>query len=125
MNIKEQNKRILVVDDEQGLRDLLQMTLEMESYEVKTACNGLEALALLEKEKFQLVITDVMMPKMDGIKLLEEIKKKDSQIKVIVVTGYGQVETTDNALKKGAYECLLKPYSISKVIEVVGKAFEK
>lgn len=125
MILEKQNKRVLVVDDEQGLRDLLHMTLEAEGYQVMTACDGLEALTLMEKEKFQLVITDIMMPNMDGIKLLEEIKKKDGQIEVIVVTGYGHIETVEHALKKGAYECILKPYSIDKIIKAVEKALEK
>ncbi len=124
MILEKNCKRILVVDDEQGLRDLLHMTLEMEGYQVVTACDGQEALALMEKEKFQLVITDIMMPQMDGIKLLEKIKIKSSSTEVIVVTGYGHVETSDNALKKGAYECILKPYSIDRVLEVVAKALK-
>ena len=122
----ENNKvRILVVDDEPGMRDLLKLELETAGFQVTMASDGQEALDWVEKEKFQLVITDIMMPKMDGLELLEGIKKRDVYLEVIVTTGYGQVENAVNAMKKGAYDFIQKPYSTDQILAVVEKALEK
>ena len=122
----ENNKvRILVVDDEPGMRDLLKLELETLGYGVMTAGDGQEALGWIQKEKFQLVITDIMMPKLDGLGLLEEIKKRDIYLEVIVTTGYGQVENAVQAMKRGAYDFIQKPYSPDQILTVVEKALEK
>ena len=117
--------RILVVDDELGMRDLLKLILEMEGYQVVTAVDGQEAFEWVEKEKFQLVITDMMMPRMDGLTLLEAIKKRDLYLEVIVTTGFGQVDNAVNAMKKGAYDFIQKPYSTDQIVAVIEKALEK
>src|SRR3989338_3232711 len=106
----ENNKvHVLAVDDESGMRDLLKLELETLGYRVTTAGDGQEALEWVTKEKFQLVITDIMMPRMDGLALLGEIKKRDIYLEVIVTTGYGQVENAVEAMKKGAYDFIQKP----------------
>ena len=125
MSSENSKVRILVVDDELGMRDLLKLELETAGFHVITAGDGQEALDWVEKEKFQLVITDIMMPKMDGLALLEGIKKRDVYLEVIVTTGYGQVENAVAAMKKGAYDFIQKPYSTDQILAVVEKALEK
>src|SRR5258708_4787069 len=108
MSEEIKKNRILVVDDEPGMRDLLKLELEMSGYFVMTAGDGRQALDYVEKEKFQLVITDIMMPKMDGLELLAEIKKRDLYLEVVVTTGYGQIENAVQAMKRGAYDFIQK-----------------
>ncbi len=116
---------ILVVDDEKGIRDLLNLELTTAGYKVTAAEDGQDALDWIEKEKFHLVVTDIMMPKLDGLQLLEAIKNRDAYLEVIVTTGYGQVENAVSAMKKGAYDFIQKPYSTEQILIVVEKALEK
>lgn len=125
MSEKENGKSILVVDDEPGIRDLLEFELKSAGYQVVTAVNGNEALERFKKDKFQLVLSDVMMPGMNGIDLLREIKKLDSYVEVIIGTGYGQVENAVRAMKLGAYDYIQKPYELDEILTVVDKAMEK
>ena len=123
--MNKKDARILVVDDERGIRDLLFFELSSEGYQVVTAQDGAEALAKAQKEKFQLIITDVMMPKMDGIALLSAVKKLDPSIEVIVSTGFGHSDTISAAIKEGAYSILLKPVDMNDFLELVDKLVEK
>src|SRR5215472_1172169 len=96
-------KRILVVDDEKSQRDILSMILSSEGYEVFTASSGSQALKQVQKERYDLVLTDLMMPEMDGIQLLTHLMQFDSSIIVIMMTAHGSIETTKEALWGGAY----------------------
>lgn len=116
---------ILVVDDEQGLRDLLSYELTAKGYRVVTAADGFEAVEKVRQEKFDLVISDIMMPRMDGIQTLEEIKKIDPELEVIMATGFGSVETAVQSMKKGAYDFIQKPYSMDEMEAVISRALEK
>src|SRR5210317_828325 len=96
--------KILVVDDEKDMLSLLQRIISAETqHEVVTEANPLKAVELFKKQSFDLVITDLKMPKMDGIKLLEEVKKIRASVAVIVMTAYGTIETAVEATQKGAY----------------------
>ena len=106
--------KILVVDDELGIRDLLSSELRSHEYHVVTATNGEEAIEKVKKEKFQLVISDVKMPRMGGLEMLEAIKKIDPDIEVIMSTGYGTIETAVSAMKSGAYDFIQKPFKIGR-----------
>ncbi|MBI4056833.1 MAG: response regulator [Elusimicrobia bacterium] len=115
---------LLVVDDEQEIRDLLSYTLVAHGYRVTTAANGQEALEKLKHSKFQLVISDISMPNMSGIEVLEAIKKIDPEIEVILATGYGTIETAVSAMKKGAFDFIQKPFQPHEILIVVEKALE-
>ncbi|MBI4971686.1 MAG: response regulator [Candidatus Omnitrophica bacterium] len=117
--------RLLIADDETGMRDLLSFELSTQGYQVSTAKNGFEALECVKKEKFHLMITDVKMPKMDGITLLESVKKIDPYLEVVVLTAFGDVETAVKAMKIGAYDFLLKPFNLDEVFVLVERALEK
>ncbi|MBI4970876.1 MAG: response regulator [Candidatus Omnitrophica bacterium] len=126
MTLKDQNhKRILVVDDEPGMRDFLVYELQEEGYQASFACDGEDALEKIKNGNFQVVITDIKMPKMDGLELLEAAKKIYPYLEFIVVTGYARVENVVMAMKKGAYDLLQKPYELSEILVIVEKAFEK
>lgn len=115
---------ILVVDDEKGLRDLLAHELG-EKGRVTTAADGEEAVRRLEGCRFDLVITDVKMPKMDGLQVLEAAKKACPDTEVILTTGYGTVETAVAAMKQGAFDFVQKPVDIEELRAHVDRALER
>jgi len=117
--------KILVVDDELGIRDMLSYELSSHNYRVVTAVNGEDALEKIRKEKFQLVISDVKMPRMDGMEMLEAIKKIDPDVEVIMSTGFGTIETAVSAMKKGAYDFIQKPFNLDEILALIEKALEK
>jgi len=113
--------KILVVDDEEGARELFSTILTDEGYEVTLANNGEEALALFKNNPFNLVITDIKMPVMDGLQLLQEIRKIGSKTDVIMVTAYGEVESYLKAMSLGAAEYINKPIRIKELKRIVHK----
>lgn len=117
--------KILVVDDELGLREMLEFELGERGYRVATASNGEEALEKIRAEKFQLVISDIRMPRMGGMEMLDAIKKTDPGVEVIMSTGFGTIETAVSAMKKGAYDFIQKPFNLDEILALVEKALEK
>lgn len=116
--------KILLVDDDEGLRKVIEFNLEQEGYEVVTASNGKDALEFYAEHAPDLVITDIKMPDMDGIELLGEIRRRDIEKLVIVVTAFGAVETAIEAMKLGAYDYITKPFNRDELKLVVRKALE-
>jgi len=102
--------RILVVDDEVGMCEFLQYLLSGEGYDVEAAQSATEALDKIERSSFDLVLTDIKMPEMDGIEMLQRIKELDKDSVVIVMTAYSTLETAIKAIKYDAYNYLLKPF---------------
>jgi signal transduction histidine kinase/ActR/RegA family two-component response regulator len=124
--VKKKIGRILVVDDEPGICDLLSYELSSQGYDVLTASNGEEALELVKKDRFNVIVSDMKMPKMDGLETLDAVKKVDPDVEVIMATGYGTIETAVTAMKSGAYDFIQKPFSnIQEVFALVEKAMEK
>lgn len=117
--------RILVVDDEKIICELIERTLKRSNYEVETARNGKTALEKIKESVFDILITDVRMPKINGMEVLREIKKVNPFIEVIVITGYPTVELAVEAIKIGAYDFITKPFDINKVQSMVNKCLEK
>ena len=117
--------RVLVVDDEKVIRDMLAEFLGMEGYDVRTAEDGLAAVTELKKEQFDLVLSDLKMPRMGGIALLEEIAKTSPDALTVIMTGFGTVETAIDAMKRGAYDYVLKPFKLDEVVHVVQRGLEK
>ena len=116
--------RILVVDDEESIRDLLRLVLTGEGYSVVTANDGEEAIEHLEAQRFDLVITDLVMPKVNGIEVLRAAKRIDSNFPVIVITGYPSVETVTELVRLGAGDYLTKPFNVDVVLVTVAKLLE-
>jgi len=114
--------RILVVDDEDIVRTSCTRTLSPEGYEVKLAKNGVDGLKMASEERFDLVLTDLKMPDMDGIEVLRIIKEKWPETAVIIVTGYQTVDTAVKAIKLGAYDYIEKPFTPDALISAVAEA---
>ena len=115
-------ENILVVDDEPDMRDALTVALRREGLCISTAANGVEALEKVQGQSFDLIITDVRMPRMGGLALLQELKRTSPTIPVIMMTGYGRIEDAVEAMKAGAFDYLLKPFSLEDLKAVVAKA---
>jgi DNA-binding NtrC family response regulator len=115
-------ENILVVDDESDMRDALTAALRREGLCVTTAANGVEALEKVQGQSFDLIISDVRMPRMGGLALLQELKRTSATIPVILMTGYGRIEDAVEAMKAGAFDYLLKPFSLEDLKAVVVKA---
>lgn len=113
---------ILIVDDEKNYPPILSAVLEEEGFETLTANSGHEALEILENSDIDLVLTDMKMPTMDGIELLERIKAKDPDLPVIMMTAYGTVDKAVEAMQKGAYSYILKPFDNERLVLYVNKA---
>ncbi len=117
-------EKILIADDEPLIRDLIKDILEMEGYEVFVAEDGFSALKEVKKEGIDLIITDVRMPKLDGIRLLRKIKEVSPSTLVVVITAYGTIENAVEAMKNGAYDYITKPISPEQIKLVVQKVSE-
>jgi DNA-binding NtrC family response regulator len=115
-------ENILVVDDEPDMRDALTAALRREGLCVSTAANGVEALEKVQGQAFDVIITDVRMPRMGGLALLQELKRTSAAIPVVMMTGYGRIEDAVEAMKAGAFDYLLKPFSLEDLKAVVTKA---
>ena len=115
---------VLIVDDEKNYPPILSAVLEEEGFETLTAYSGEEALSVLKNSDVDLVLTDMKMPSMDGIELLEKIKEKDPGLPVIMMTAHGTVEKAVEAMQKGAYNYILKPFDNERLVIYVNKAIQ-
>jgi two-component system response regulator PilR (NtrC family) len=125
MQMEKHRGRILIVEDEKSMREVLKILLEGEKYEVVSASDGLEGLSYLANDIFDLVITDVRMPKVDGFELLKKTKEISPNTIVIMITAFGTTEAAIEAMKSGAYDYINKPFKIDEIRLIVEKALEK
>jgi two-component system, NtrC family, nitrogen regulation response regulator NtrX len=116
--------KILVIDDEKSIRNTLREILEYEKFMVDTASDGLEGLELLNAGKYEVVLCDIKMPKMDGIEVLEQVLKI-SDTPVIMISGHGTIDTAVEAIKKGAYDYISKPLDLNRLLVSIRNAMEK
>ena len=117
--------KVLVVDDEEGIRRELTALLEEEGYSAESAASGTEAVAILREQSFDIVITDLMMPGIDGMELLKRIKKDYPNIIVVMITGQGSERVAVEAMKVGAYDYIPKPFLYpEEMLLVVARAVE-
>lgn len=112
-------EKILIVDDEEGMRLAMSEALRRSGYSVETCVDGIAALAKLKSDKYAMVITDMKMPRVSGMDVLRETKKASPDTRVILVTAYGTVDCAVEAMKEGANDFLLKPFSFESLIEIV------
>ncbi|MBM4305071.1 MAG: sigma-54-dependent Fis family transcriptional regulator [Deltaproteobacteria bacterium] len=117
--------RILVVDDEESIREFFQIMLKREGYEVFTASNGREGFEFLKKNPVDLIISDIQMPEMSGLELLSKIKEFDPEMIMVMITAFGSTEIAVEAMKRGAYDYVQKPFKIDEVKIVIRQALEK
>ena len=117
--------RILVVDDERVIREILAEFLSLEGFSVHTVEDGEKALTELRLHPYDLLITDLKMPRVSGLQLLERVEAERLGVLTVLMTGFGTVETAIEAMKKGAYDYLLKPFKVEEVIHVVRRALHR
>ncbi|MFH0822514.1 MAG: response regulator [Pseudomonadota bacterium] len=118
--------RVLIVDDEERFRSTMQKLLTIRGFETATAGSGQEALEELDRNNsYDVVILDVRMPDMTGVQVLPAIKKRDPHMEVIIMTGYASVDTAKEILKQGAYDYMLKPYSIEELVDKIEAARDR
>lgn len=117
--------KILVIDDEKSIRNTLKEILEYEGHEVQDAADGLEGLKKIESEKFDIVLCDIKMPKMDGLELLDKIMEIQSETPVIMISGHGTIETAVDAIKKGAYDFISKPLDLNRMLITLRNALDR
>jgi len=123
---EETSSRILVIDDELSIREMLAQALEIGGFRVETAVDGEEGLEKFSKDQsFDVILTDLMMPKVNGMQVLEQVKKLDPTVELIMLTGFGGNESAIEAMKKGAYDYLLKPTNVEELFITVQKAIER
>ncbi|MCK6531406.1 MAG: response regulator [Polyangiaceae bacterium] len=121
----EERPRVLVVDDEKFIRDILADFLGMEGYVVRTAEDGSAAVTELSRASYDIVISDLKMPRMGGLELLKELSHAHPDTIAVIMTGFGTVETAIDAMKRGAYDYILKPFKVEEIIHIVQRGLEK
>ncbi|RMG64178.1 MAG: sigma-54-dependent Fis family transcriptional regulator [Calditrichaeota bacterium] len=117
--------RVMVVDDEENIREVLSNYLTGLGYQVVTATDGQDALNKFQKDQFDLIISDLLMPNIDGLDLLKRIREQDKEVIFLMITGYPSIETAVEAIKKGAYDYITKPFHMEDVKIRIERAFEK
>ena len=114
--------KIVVVDDERGARMALEVPLRLSGYDVAAASGGREALALGESKQFDVVLTDIYMPDLNGLEVVREFRRRSPQTKVIAITAQGSLEIALQAIEEGAYDFIAKPFNIDEVLALVSRA---
>ena len=114
--------KILVIDDDESLRRVLEYNLAQEGYAVLTAASGEQGLDHLRKEGADLVVTDVRMAGMDGLRVMEEVRKLDPSIQVIILTAFGTIETAIQAIRQGADDYVTKPFALAEISLLVASS---
>jgi DNA-binding NtrC family response regulator len=118
-------ERILIVDDESDMLELLELIItDRTEYEVVTTNNPLEVPELLREQAFDLLITDLRMPEVDGIELIEMVKEIDDQIPFIIITAYGTIESAVEAMRKGAFDYITKPFRQEQILLTIEKVMK-
>jgi DNA-binding NtrC family response regulator len=118
-------EKLLIVDDEPDMLKLLGMIIRGKTlYEIITTNNPAEALDLIGRGGYDLVITDLKMPGLDGVEILDAVKRYDQDIPVIIMTAYGTIETAEEALSKGAFDFITKPFRKEQILFTIEKALK-
>jgi two-component system, NtrC family, nitrogen regulation response regulator NtrX len=117
--------KILIIDDEKSIRKTLREILEYEKYQVDEAADGVEGLTLIQKEKYDIILCDIKMPKMDGIEVLDKVMQLSIDTPVVMVSGHGNIETAVEAVKKGAFDFIAKPLDLNRLLVTIRNAMDK
>lgn len=118
----EQKFKVMVIDDEAIVGKRLKPSLEKQGYEVETYSDGRSAIERIDQKEFDIIVTDVRMDDVDGMQVLEHVKSKSPRAKVIIITGYATVELAREALVKGAFDFIAKPFKPSDLRSIIEKA---
>lgn len=113
--------RILYVDDDLNMQKMVELFMRKSNHSLSTAKNGRSALKMLENNQYDIIITDIQMPELDGLSFIDEIKKQKIKSPVVVVSAFGQDSMSEKALKKGAVKILHKPFESKQLFDVIKK----
>ena len=113
--------KILYVDDDPNMQKMVELFMRRSKHVLNSAKNGRSALKLLENNSYDLIITDIQMPELDGLSLIDEIKKQKLKVPVIIVSAFGQDNMSEIGLKKGAVKILLKPFESKQLFDAIDK----
>jgi two-component system, NtrC family, nitrogen regulation response regulator NtrX len=117
--------KILVIDDERSIRNTLKDILEYEKFEVDVAEDGFEGIEKTSQTKYDVILCDIKMPRMDGMEVLEKLLQKDPDNTIVMISGHGTIETAVDAIKKGAYDFISKPPDINRMLITIRNAMDK
>ncbi len=117
--------RVLVVDDEESIRNLLAECLTQMNLDVETAIDGQDALNKFNKGRFDLIVSDLIMPNMDGLELLKKVCEIDEEAIFIMITGYPTIQTAMKTIREGAYDYITKPFNVEDIKHRINRAFER
>ncbi len=117
--------KILVIDDEKSIRNTLKEILSYEKYDVHEAPDGMEGIKMAEKDKYDVILCDIKMPKMDGLETLEKLQEKNADVPVVMISGHGTIDTAVEALKKGAFDYISKPLDLNRMLITIRNAMER
>ncbi|HEY6161332.1 MAG TPA: sigma-54 dependent transcriptional regulator [Bacteroidia bacterium] len=117
--------RILIIDDEKSIRKTLREILEYEDFKVDEAADGAEGLAVMQKEKYDIILCDIKMPKVDGMEVLDKVIEGAADAPIVMISGHGNIETAVEAVKKGAYDFIAKPLDLNRLLVTIRNAMDK
>ena len=117
--------KLLIIDDDRPIRNTLREILSFEKFQVEEAEDGLKGLQMAEEQKFDLVLCDIKMPKMDGIEVLEKLQEKHKDLPVVMISGHGNIETAVEAIKMGAFDFIVKPLDLNRLLVTVRNALDR
>ena len=117
-------KKIIVIDDEKIVGDMAKKILQAEGYEVDAFIDSQVALEAIRAQRYDLVITDLKMPLVDGMDLIDIVKKINAALPIIIITAYGTIETAEEAIQKGAYDFITKPFRKETILITIRRALE-
>ena len=123
--VSEKRPRILVVDDDEELREMICNFLTYRGCYVETACDGVDGCSALERSTFDMVITDIYMPRMNGLELLDTIEQKYAHLLTLAMTGFPNADVTTKVIEKGACDCLVKHFHLNQLLTTITKCFEQ
>ena len=112
-------RKILFVDDDPNMQKMVELFIRKSKHQLSCAKNGRSALKILETNKFDLIITDIQMPELDGLALIDEIKKLHIEVPIVIVSAFGQESMSQKAIAKGAVKILHKPFESRQLLEVI------
>ena len=118
-------QKILVIDDERSIRNSLKEILEFENYAVTLAEDGKQGLALAKSQAFDLIFSDIKMPEMDGMELLAALREAETECPIVMISGHGNIETAVEAIRKGAFDFIVKPIDLNRLLITTKNALEK
>ena len=116
--------KILIIDDEKSILDLLSVVFKKEGYTVETSLSAKTALEKIDKEEFDLLLTDIKLPQMSGMKILQYAKEKYPAMPVVMITAYGTIKQAVEALKMGAMDYIVKPFNMEELKIIVSQGLE-